>query len=73
MERATSVASDLGPTVASGFDPTMASGFSPTSVASGFSRTSDRGRESVRSPSLRTGRAGLPHPALQLVGHLIED
>src|SRR5947209_15606976 len=28
----------------------------------------DRGRESRNgSPSLRTGRAGLPHPALQLV------
>ena len=32
----------------------------------------DRGRESVRSPSLRTGQAGLPHPALQLVVHLDE-
>jgi hypothetical protein len=29
----------------------------------------DRGRESVCSPSLRTGLAGLPHPALQLVVH----
>jgi len=27
----------------------------------------DRGRESVSSPSLRTGQADFPHPALQLV------
>ena len=26
-----------------------------------------------RSPSLRTGRAILPHPALQLVVHLLKD
>jgi hypothetical protein len=30
----------------------------------------DRGRENLSSPSLRTGRADFPHPALQLVGHL---
>ena len=34
---------------------------------------SDRGRESVGSPSLRTGQAGLPHPALQLVVSFQED
>jgi putative transposase len=34
----------------------------------------DRGRESVtRSPSLRTGQAVLPHPALRWVVHLKED
>src|SRR6266404_91507 len=27
----------------------------------------------IRSPSLRTGQADLPHPALQLVVHLEED
>jgi hypothetical protein len=27
----------------------------------------DRGREGLRLPALRTGRADLPHPALQLV------
>ena len=32
-----------------------------------------RGRENVSSPSLRTGLADLPHPALQLVVHLGKD
>ena len=35
----------------------------------------DRGREGrlIGSPSLRTGLADLPHPALQLVVHLYQD
>jgi hypothetical protein len=33
-----------------------------------FALAKDRGRESVSSPSLRTGRALFTHPALQLMG-----
>ena len=31
------------------------------------------GRASIRSPSLRTGQAGFPHPALRLVVHRDAD
>ena len=34
-------------------------------------RTRDRGRESVSSPSLRTGQALFAHPALQLMGSTV--
>ena len=33
----------------------------------------DRGRDGLNRHSLRTGLAGLPHPALQLVVHLLQD